>query len=136
VFNYGRFQGKYETKSGLAVIFIKIENKKYFPEANFYKRQAYGITQSHGLRCFNSSPFLLASARIFIFKQITPPLRGGKVIFFHFMLKYTFFKKITFFLVDKIKRKDYYVFKRMMKMSRMESFKKRIKTFSNTNIYC
>jgi len=42
---------------------------------------------------FTFSPFLLASARIFISKQIMPPLRGEKVVFFHFMLKYAFFKK-------------------------------------------
>jgi hypothetical protein len=38
MFNYGRFEGKNETKSGRAVIFIEIENKKYFPGANFYEQ--------------------------------------------------------------------------------------------------
>jgi hypothetical protein len=45
------------------------------------------------------------------------------------MLKYTFLKEYRKILVDKIKGKDYYVFKRKMKMSRMESCNKRIKTF-------
>ena len=54
MFNYGRFQGKFETKSGLAAILNEIENK-YFSGANFYEQPAYESTQSHGLRCFSLS---------------------------------------------------------------------------------
>jgi len=61
-----------------------------------------------------------------------PRLMGGKVNFFHFIIKYNFFQKIKKNIVDKIQRKDYYAFKRMMKMSCMESFNKRKKLFSNT----
>jgi len=38
MFNYGRFQGKNETKSGLTIIFNEIENKYYFTERTFVNR--------------------------------------------------------------------------------------------------
>ena len=67
VLNYGQFQGKFEKKSRRAIIFVKIENKN-FSGANFYNRQAYGITQSHGLRFFYFLSFPPCLSPIFILK--------------------------------------------------------------------
>jgi hypothetical protein len=83
------FRGNLKQNPGEQQFLSKLRIKK-IPGANFYELQAYEITQSHGLRFFNFSPFLLASARIFILKQITPPVRGGKVIFL-------FYAEICFF---------------------------------------
>jgi len=68
VLNYGRFQGKFETKSQQLAIFVEIENK-IFPGVNFYERQAYGITQSHGLRCFSLSLLSSLPQPAFLFSE-------------------------------------------------------------------
>jgi hypothetical protein len=52
---------KIEIKSGRTVFFEKIKII-VFSEANFCKQGSYKKIQSHGLRFFNFSPFLLASA--------------------------------------------------------------------------
>ena len=63
--NYGWFWLKTETKSGQTAIFVEIYNIIFLSEANLWEQNSYKFTQSHGLRFFLLSPFLLASAHFF-----------------------------------------------------------------------